>query len=332
MTKAILTIGNAITDIVCSVDDNFLASHNLLEGSMLLINQNQAENLAKSTTPNLIVAGGSASNTASALGLLGVEVAFFGVLGSDNYADNFVASLQESKVSFVGKKLANQLTATSFILVSNAGKNRGERTMATHLASASDFTEPDLQNIAWQNFGTLYIEGYLYDKPSTILAIDYAIKKALQHNVKLAFSLSDLFCVTRHKQDFLNLLPNLDFLFANKLEIANLCKQEQFDLTEIQQFCKQNPKLTIIITDGGNGCLVVNNYQVLSVATKSITPLDTTGAGDVFASGFLYGLQQNYSLQKSAELANFLAGEVILQYGARFNHQQIQKFLNLYAK
>ena len=96
MTKAILTIGNAITDIVCSVDANFLASHNLLEGSMLLINQNQAENLAKSTTPNLIVAGGSASNTASALGLLGVEVAFFGVLGADNYADNFVASLQES--------------------------------------------------------------------------------------------------------------------------------------------------------------------------------------------------------------------------------------------
>jgi sugar/nucleoside kinase (ribokinase family) len=319
MKKYILTIGNAITDIVCHATPEIFLRHNLIEGSMMLINQSQAQQLAQFITPNLIVAGGSASNTASALGLLGVDTSFFGVLGSDDYADVFITSLQESKVNFVGKKLANKSSAISFILVSDSG----ERTMATNLASASDFADIDMQNIAWQNFDTIYIEGYLYDKPSTIKAINYTINQAIKYNIKLAFSLSDLFCVTRHKQDFLNLLPKLDLLFANKLEIANLCLNEQFNLAEIQQFCQLNPKLTIVVTDSGNGCLVVNYQHTINVATKVIAPLDTTGAGDVFAAGFLYGLRQNYSLLKSAEFANFLAGKIIQQYGARFNYSQI---------
>ena len=321
MKKSILTIGNAITDIICHATPEIFLSHNLIEGSMMLINQSQAQQLAQFITPNLIVAGGSASNTASALGLLGIDTSFFGILGSDDYADVFITSLQESKVNFVGKKLANKSSATSFVLVSDSG----ERTMATNLASASDFTDIDMQKIAWQNFDIIYIEGYLYDKPSTINAINYTINQAIKYNIKLAFSLSDLFCVSRHKQDFLNLVPKLDLLFANKLEIANLCLNEQFNLAEIQRFCQLNQKLTIVVTDSGNGCFIVNYQQIINVATKVISPLDTTGAGDVFAAGFLYGLKQNYSLLKSAEFANFLAGKIIQQYGAKFNYKQINK-------
>ena len=327
MNKNILAIGNAITDIVCNVDKQFLLDSGLVEGSMCLIEQNQAKKFADLLSPNIILAGGSAGNTAATLGLLGVATSFFGVLGADNYADSFVASLQENGVDFIGKNLANQVSASSFILVSESG----ERTMATHLASACDFAIADMQKIAWQNFHTIYIEGYLYDKPSTTKAINYAIRQALQHNIKLAFSLSDLFCVNRHKQDFLNLLPKLNLLFANKLEIANLCSNQQFSLSEIQQFCQINPKLTIVITDSGNGCFVVNNQQIIQVPTDNIKPLDTTGAGDIFASGFLYGLQQNYNLLESAKFANFLARKIITQYGARFNHQQITE-IKSYAK
>jgi sugar/nucleoside kinase (ribokinase family) len=323
MSNNVLAIGNAITDIVCNIDKQFLLNSNLVEGSMSLIDQNKVRNFSNTLSANVIVAGGSAGNTASALGWLGVSTSFFGVLGSDKYADIFVSSMQESKVKFIGKNLSNEDSATSFILVTQ----NGERTMATNLASAANFYVADMQKIVWQNFNTIYIEGYLYDTKNTIDAINYAINQALKYNIKTAFSLSDLFCVTRHKQDFLSLLPKINLLFANRLEISNLCSDQQFNLNEIQQFCRINQNLTIIITDSGNGCFVVNKQNIINVATKKITPLDTTGAGDIFAAGFLYGLQQNYSLLKSAEIANFLAGKIIQQYGARFDTLQINTIL-----
>jgi len=316
MQATILGIGNAITDIICQVNDDFLQRHQLIEGSMSL--SSGPNNFA--ITANKICAGGSVANTIATLAILGADTSFFGVVGGDNYAKQFIQSLCENNVNFIGKTIKNADSATSFIFVNQnqLGKKAGERTMLTYLGCASTFNQNDC--IDTSKYSLVYIEGYLYDQPEPVEAINKIIATAN----KVAFSLSDLFCVKRHRQSFLQLIKNIDILFANNSEICALLDQNHLDLQSVQQLC--HSKLTIALTDGDNGCYVITNKQILHIPTTKIaSPLDTTGAGDIFAAGFLYAWQQQLSLEQSGRFANFLASKIIMQFGARFDKQQLQR-------
>lgn len=321
MTQKILAIGNAIIDITCKVDDDFLMQNNLVKGSMSLIDEEQAEELSKLSFEK-ITSGGSAGNTIATLAQLGHKSSFIGKVANDEFGKKFISEISNSGVEFVNKNFSTQSSAKSFILITPDA----QRTMCTYLGCASDISEDDIKAKDFIDVGILYLEGYLWDGDKTSAALKKAIRLAKENNVKTAFTLSDSFCVARHKEDFLPLVENdLDLLFANEAEILELTNQDKFCFKTLAEFFAKNPNLTAVVTRSEKGCSVFENNKFFESNAKEINHLcDTTGAGDAFAAGFLRGFSQNVELKKPAELGNILASKIIQKIGARFSQEEIQ--------
>lgn len=322
--KSILGIGNAIVDVVCKVDDNFLEEHSLIKGSMSLIDENMAENLSKLKSET-IASGGSIANTIAALAQLKNTTFFLGKVAHDGFGKKFITEIEKTGVRFISKNFSNQISAKSFILVTPDA----QRTMCTFLGCASQISEDDVLEHDIKNASILYLEGYLWDQDSTILALKKAISLAKSHKLKIAFSLSDLFCVARHKKDFLELIANdLDIIFANENEIKELLDLQdlanEINLEKVKNYFSKNKKLIAVVTRSEKGCLVFNENNVIEVTTSKVENLvDTTGAGDAFAAGFLHGYSKGFTLEDSAKKGNLLAGKIIQKFGARFNENEI---------
>jgi len=316
MTKKIIGIGNAIVDILCKIDDEFLAKNSFVKNSMSLIDDETAQKLSKLKSEK-ITSGGSCGNTIAALAQLGVNCDFIGKVANDEFGKKYIEEIQKTSAKFINKNRANNPSAKSFILVSNDA----HRTMCTFLGCASEISEDDIEEESFKDASILYLEGYLWDAPSTILALKKAINLAKKNHVKIAFSLSDSFCVMRHKKDFLELIKNdLDIVFANESEALELCDNGNLD-----DFFHQYKKLIAVITRSENGCMVFENgKKVVDMEAEEIEKLiDTTGAGDSFAAGFLYGLIEGSNLKKSAHFGNVLAAKIIQKFGARFENGEI---------
>lgn len=321
MTKKILGIGNAIVDVLCKVDDQFLTENNLIKGSMSLIDEVTAEKLSKLKAEK-ITSGGSAGNTIAALAQLGSKTAFIGKVGSDEFGANFISEIEKTGTEFISESNHAKPSAKSFILITPDA----QRTMCTFLGCASEISENDIIEKSFENASILYLEGYLWDAPKTISALRKAISCAKKNGAKVAFSLSDAFCVSRHKKDFLNLvLSELDILFANEAEVLELTTQSNFSPENLQKFFSQNKNLTAVVTRSEKGCAVFENDNFFELGAEKIEKLtDTTGAGDAFAAGFLSGILSDNNLKKSAQLGNILASKIIQKFGARFEKEELK--------
>jgi sugar/nucleoside kinase (ribokinase family) len=320
---AVTGIGNAIIDILALVEDKFLEENSLEKNAMILIGENESEKLSQLKYEK-ICSGGSVSNSIATIAGLGLSAALIGKVGADDHGNIFTKELEKISVDFHCKNKSEAgSTARSFVLVSPDG----HRTMCTFLGKASEIaSEIDEKIIADSEI--LYLEGYLWDKEETIFALKNAINLAKKNQTKIAFTLSDSFCVTRHHQEFLNLLPDLDILFSNEFEIKALLQIDEIDFDAISKIAKEN-NLILVVTRSENGALIFASGKYYEIPTHKIAlAVDTTGAGDCFAAGFLYGLVNNYSLEKSAEIGNLLAGKIITRLGARLSDDEIKQ-LNL---
>lgn len=320
MTKKILAIGNAIIDIVCKIDDEFLLQNNLVKGSMSLIDEETAHKLS-SLDSQTITSGGSAGNTIAALAQLGTNSSFIGKVGDDEFGEKFISEISKTGVDFLNKNTAQDASAKSFILITPDA----QRTMCTFLGCASQINEDDIKEDFFKDASILYLEGYLWDSPSTILALKKAINLAKRNDVKVAFSLSDSFCVSRHKEDFISLIINdLNIVFANEAEALEVSSQKEFSVNNLLKFFAENQNLTAIVTRSEKGCVVFNNDESLEVNAQNVENLmDTTGAGDAFAAGFLHGHRNNFESKDSAAFGNILASIIIQKLGARFTDSEI---------
>lgn len=318
MNSKIIGIGNAIVDILCKSDESFLEENNLLKGSMSLID-NATANQFLEIKSEKISCGGSASNTIAALSQLGVGSSFIGKVGGDELGQKFISEIEKTNTRFIGSKNRQEDSAKSFVFVTPDA----QRTMCTFLGCASQIDENDINDKIFENAQILYLEGYLWDSPSTIEALKKAIELAKKNNVKIAFSLSDSFCVSRHKDDFIKLIKNdLDILFANEAEALELDNN-------FKEILQTNNNLIAAITKSDKGCEIFYNNKSFSVdAQKISSPTDTTGAGDCFAAGFLYGIVNDFTLEKSANFGNIIASQIIQKFGARFDNEELQNIKN----
>lgn len=323
MTKGkIIAIGNAIIDIIIKSDDQILKDHNLVKGSMTLINDDMSTKLSHSNIAK-IDCGGSAANTIHCLSLLAsdIDCEFIGKVADDDFGHEFFRKIHARNIKFYTHMDDRSKTATSFVIVTNDG----QRTMCTNLGCASNINEDDIIEDNFINANILYLEGYLWDKPSTILALKKAINIAKKYRVKIALSASDSLCVKRHKNDFLKLIEDdIDILFCNEDEFLSLMDVQYYDKNEAFFFLKKYPKLITLITRAEKGCVIINNdFYELCNANPVTKIIDSTGAGDVFAAGFLYKFIQGNKLIDCASYGNFLAEKIIQKYGARFNLSEI---------
>ena len=313
MNKKILGIGNAIVDLLAKVDDEFLNKNKLIKGSMKLINEAEFEELKKDIKIEKVVAGGSVANTMAGIAHLKGNSSFIGKINSDNFGEMYRKSLQDINVNFSYlEKDENLSTGASIILITPDS----ERTMCTYLGISSHLSADDINenNIIDQEL--IFLEGYLWDKGISEKMFKHAISIAKKNKVKIAMSLSDIFCVTRHKQDFYNLLKNdLDILIGNENEINELANKKNL-LDSVNQLKELN-KL-IVITRSENGSMAIKNNEIINCnSTKVKKVLDLTGAGDLFAAGFLKEYLDNSDIKKCLETGSILASKIIQKIGAR---------------
>ena len=313
MNKKILGIGNAIVDVLAKVDDEFLNKNKLIKGSMKLINEAEFEELKKDIKIEKVVAGGSVANTMAGIAHLKGNSSFIGKINSDNFGEMYRKSLQDINVNFSYlEKDENLSTGASIILITPDS----ERTMCTYLGISSYLSADDINenNIIDQEL--IFLEGYLWDKGISEKMFKHAISIAKNNKVKIAMSLSDIFCVTRHKQDFYNLLKNdLDILIGNENEINELANKKNL-LDSVNQLKELN-KL-IVITRSENGSMAIKNNEIINCnSTKVKKVLDLTGAGDLFAAGFLKEYLDNSDIKRCLETGSILASKIVQKIGAR---------------
>ncbi len=325
--KKIIGIGNAIVDLICLIEDEFLSENLLVKNSMSLIDNDAAQKLSQ-LKAHKITSGGSVANSIATIAQLGGNAAFIGKVSLDEFGRKFITEIEKNGVNFVSKTFSHHPTARSFVLVTPDA----HRTMCTFLGCASEISENDFSEELFQGASILYLEGYLWDKPQVISALKKAIALAKRQKIKIAFTLSDLFCAARHKEDFIDLISSdLDILFCNEGEIKELLNLDNIDsdgFAALQEFFNINKKLTAIVTRSEKGCVVFAHNQITIFDAEEIDELvDTTGAGDAFAAGFLLGCLKDFSLEKSAQTGNLLASKIIQKIGARFNEQEIEKLL-----
>jgi len=306
----ILGIGNAIVDVICKVDDNFISKNNLTKSTMKLIfEENEFQNLLKNLKIEKTVSGGSVANSIVGLSQLGNQVGFIGKVSNDELGSKYEEGLKKENVEYFYNKKKEELpTGTCLILVTPDS----ERTMCTFLGTAGKINENDVSLDAIKRSEIILLEGYLWDEGDPKKAFEKAIKNAN----KVAMSLSDQFCVDRHKPHFLELVKNkLDITFANEQEITSLINARNFD--EVITFSKSLGKI-IIVTRGEKGAIAIKGDEVVECGIKEgLKIVDLTGAGDLFAGGFLHGHVNNMSLKDSLEKGTEMSSKVIQQIGAR---------------
>tara|TARA_X000001036_G_scaffold413419_1_gene427691 strand:+ start:415 stop:1344 length:930 start_codon:yes stop_codon:yes gene_type:complete len=307
----ILGIGNAIVDVICKVDDSFIKNNNLTKSTMKLVDEVEFKKLLSTLKIEETVSGGSVANSIVGLSQLGNKVGFIGKVSDDQLGNKYEEGLKKENVAFFYSKKKEVIpTGTCLILITPDS----ERTMITFLGTAGKISENDIDSDAIKRSEILFLEGYLWDEGEP----KKAFEKAINNSNKIAMSLSDLFCVERHKPHFLELVKNkLDITFANEQEIISLLNAKNFD--EVISFAKDINKL-IIITRGEKGALAVNNKEVVECSAKNNLKIkDLTGAGDLFAGGFLHGLINNKSTKESLEIGTEMSSKIIQIIGARLN-------------
>ena len=308
----ILGIGNAIVDVICKVEDKFIAQNNLTKSTMKLVDEVELNKLLSSLKVEETVSGGSIANSIVGLSQLGNKVGFIGKVSDDELGKKYEEGLKKENVEyFYTKKKEVIPTGTCLILVTPDS----ERTMVTFLGTAGKINEHDIDTNAVKNSKILFLEGYLWDEGEPKKAFDAAI----QNSNRVAMSLSDLFCVERHKPHFLELVKNkLDITFANEQEISSLIGAKKFE--NVINFAKEVKKL-IVITRGEKGAIAINKNEVQECsAKKNLQIKDLTGAGDLFAGGFLHGLINNKTLKESLDFGTEMSSRVIQIIGARLNN------------
>jgi len=313
MNKKILGIGNAIVDVLAKVDDEFLKKNKLIKGSMKLINKSEFEDLKKNIKIEKVVAGGSVANTMAGIAYLQGNPSFIGKINSDNFGEMYRKILQDINVNFSYiEKNEDMPTGASIILITPDS----ERTMCTYLGISSHLSENDINENNITGNELIFLEGYLWDKGISEKMFKHVISIAKRNKVKIAMSLSDIFCVNRHKQDFYNLLKNqLDILIGNENEINELASKKNL-LDSINQL-KSLSKL-IVITRSENGSIAIKNNEIINCKSVKVDRiLDLTGAGDLFAAGFLKEYLDNSDIKKCLEIGSKLASKIIQKIGAR---------------
>ena len=306
----ILGIGNAIVDVICKVNEDFISNNNLTKGTMKLIfDDNEFKNLLSSLKIEKTISGGSVANSIVGLSQLGNDVGFIGKISDDDLGNKYEEGLKKENVKYFYSKKEEKLpTGTCLILVTPDS----ERTMCTFLGIAGQINENDINLEAINESELIFLEGYLWDEGNPKKAFD----KAIKNSNKVAMSLSDQFCVDRHKTHFLNLVKNkLDITFANEGEIMSLIDAKKFD--EVINFAKELKK-HLVITRGNKGAISINNNEISEVGIKdNLKIVDLTGAGDLFAAGYLHGLINKSSQKECLEKGTELSSKVIQQIGAR---------------
>ena len=306
----ILGIGNAIVDVICKVDDSFIDKNNLTKSTMkLFFDEKEFKDLLTNLKIEKTVSGGSVANSIVGLAQLGNKVGFIGKVSDDSFGDKYEQGLEKENVEYFYSKKKEELpTGTCLILVTPDS----ERTMCTFLGTAGKINENDVSSEAIKKSELIFLEGYLWDEGEPKKAFDKAINGAN----KVAMSLSVLFCVDRHKSHFLNLVKNkLDITFANEKEITSLIEAKNFD--DVIDFSKQLNKL-IVVTRGEKGSVAINGEEIFECdIKKNLKIVDLTGAGDLFAAGFLHGYINELSVKECLEKGTELSSKVIQQIGAR---------------
>ena len=313
MNKKILGIGNAIVDVLAKVDDEFLIKNNLVKGSMKLINKFEFEKLEKNIKIEKVVAGGSVANTMAGISYLKGSPSFIGKVNSDKFGNLYKKSLEDINVNFPYIKKDESLpTGASIILITPDS----ERTMCTYLGISSHLSADDISKNSILDHELIFLEGYLWDKGNSEKMFKHAINIAKENKIKIAMSLSDIFCVTRHKQDFYNLLKNdLNILIGNENEINELTGKENL-LDSINQL-KEFDKL-IVVTRSEKGSLAIQNNEVINCESIKVDKvLDLTGAGDLFAAGFLKEYLDKSDIKKCLIVGSIAASKIIQRIGAR---------------
>ena len=307
----ILGIGNAIVDVICKVDDQYLINNQLTKSTMKLVDEVEFQNLLSTLKIEQTISGGSVANSIVGLSQLGNDVGFIGKVKDDDLGQKYEEGLTKEKVQyFYNKKKEILPTGTCLILITPDA----ERTMVTFLGIAGKINQNDINEKAIQESEMIFLEGYLWDEGEPKSAFD----KAMSLSNTKAMSLSDQFCVERHKDSFLNLVKNkLDIIFANEQEIKSLIDAKNFE--EVVIFGKQLEKL-LVITRGEKGSVAIKNNEVTECDSKSnLKIIDLTGAGDLFAAGFLHGCINDFSIKESLEKGTEMSSKIIQKVGARLN-------------
>jgi fructokinase len=315
MSKKILGIGNAIVDVFVKVDDSFLQKNKLIKGSMKLIEKREFENLKNTIKIEKIEAGGSVANTMAGIAYLKGDPSFIGKINSDEFGKIYKKSLEKINVNFrYSEKNESLPTGASIIFITPDS----ERTMCTYLGISSQLSKDDINEDDIKDYEVIFLEGYLWDKGLSEEMFKHVINLAKKNNIKIAMSLSDIFCVTRHRKDFFDLLiSDLNILIGNENEINELMQKNNL-LDSINEIIKIN-KL-IIITRSANGSLAVSNSEITNCEIVKVEKvLDLTGAGDLFASGFFNEYLNKSNIKKCLQTGSELAAKIIQKIGARLN-------------
>jgi len=307
----VLGIGNAIVDVLCKVDDQFIKDHNLTKGTMKLVDEQEFKKLLSNLKIESTISGGSVANSIVGMSQLGDEVSFIGKVNDDDLGHKYINGLKKENVDyFYNVKKENIPTGTCLILITPDS----ERTMCTFLGIAGQINDNDIDVNAVENAEITFLEGYLWDEGGPTKAFE----KALSASKKSAMSLSDPFCVDRHKDSFLNLVKNkLDIIFANEKEAMSLIDAKSFD--EVIEFGKSLNKL-FIVTRSDKGSVAIEGNDISETQAKSnLKIVDLTGAGDLFAAGFLHGFTNNKNPHESLKLGTEMASKIIQKIGARLD-------------
>ena len=305
----ILGIGNAIVDVLCKVDDDFLVKNSLTKSTMKLIDEDEFKTLLSLLSIEETVSGGSVANSIVGLSQLGNNVGFIGKISEDSLGQKYEDGLKKEKVNYLYNKKKEPIPTGSCLILITPDS---ERTMCTYLGTAGKINDQDIDESIIKNSEITFLEGYLWDEGEPKKAFD----KAITYSNKVAMSLSDLFCVERHKEHFLELAKNkLDIIFANEQEITSLIDANSFE--EIVTFSKQIKK-NVVITRGDKGALsILNNELIECEAQKNLNIKDLTGAGDLFAAGYLHGIINNLSIKECLIKGTELSSKIIQKIGAR---------------
>ena len=305
----ILGIGNAIVDVLCKVDDDFLVKNSLTKSTMKLIDKDEFKTLLSLINIEETVSGGSVANSIVGLSQLGNNVGFIGKISEDSLGQKYEDGLKKEKVNYLYNKKKEPIPTGSCLILITPDS---ERTMCTYLGTAGKINDQDIDESIIKNSEITFLEGYLWDEGEPKKAFD----KAITYSNKVAMSLSDLFCVERHKKHFLELAKNkLDIIFANEQEITSLIDANSFE--EIVNFSKQIKK-NVVITRGEKGALSILNDELIECeAQKNLNIKDLTGAGDLFAAGYLHGIINNLSIKECLIKGTELSSKIIQKIGAR---------------
>ena len=305
----ILGIGNAIVDVLCKVSDEFLTQHSLTKSTMKLIDEVEFKKLLTSLKIEETISGGSVANSIVGLSQLGNQVGFIGKISNDELGKKYEDGLKKERVKYLYKKKQEEIPTGSCLILITPDS---ERTMCTFLGTAGRINDNDIKEEDIKNAEMVFLEGYLWDEGNPKKAFD----KAIAHSKKVAMSLSDLFCVERHKPHFMELVKNkLDIIFANEQEILSLIGSETFE--EAITFSKEIKK-NVIITRGENGAISINKDQVTEINAQSNLKIkDLTGAGDLFAAGYLHGVINQLDSKECLIKGTELSSKIIQKIGAR---------------